>query len=275
MKNRIIIGSPIHQSPSILNEFLFSLTELNTENCVVHYIFFDDNEDLVSKNILNQFCSNRTDVTILQDQKSPPESYYKDENTHYWPTNQVWKVAAMKDKIIDYAKENQYDYLFLIDSDLVLHPDTLQQLIKSKKDIISNIFWTKWAANSRELPQVWMMDTYTFYKKDEKTILTGEEEIAKTEGFLNMLRQPGVYKVGGLGACTLISQKAMKSGVCFKEIPNISFWGEDRHFCIRAMAMGLELYVDTHYPAYHIYRQSDLIGLKNYKENNGLTARKE
>ncbi|HHT7236361.1 MULTISPECIES: glycosyltransferase family 2 protein [Bacillus cereus group] len=275
MKKRIIIGSPIHQSPSILNEFLFSLTELNTENFVVHYIFFDDNEDLSSKNILNQFYSNNTDVTILQDQNLPPESYYKDENTHYWPVNQVWKVAEMKDKIIDYAKANQYDYLFLIDSDLILHPNTLQQLIESKKDIISNIFWTKWAANSREMPQVWMTDVYTFYKKEGKTILTREEEIAKDEEFLNMLRQPGIYKVGGLGACTLISQKAIQSGVCFKEIPNVSFWGEDRHFCIRAMAIGLELYVDTHYPAYHIYRQSDLIGLKNYKENNGLTVRKE
>ena len=30
-------------------------------------------------------------------------------------------------------------------------------------------------------------------------------------------------------------------------------FGEDRHFCIRAAALGLSLYVDTHYPAYHIY----------------------
>ncbi|EKS8366043.1 MULTISPECIES: hypothetical protein [Bacillus] len=267
MKKNILIGSPIHQSPSILNEFLFSLTELNIENFVVHYIFFDDNEDPVSKNILNQFYSNHTDVTILQNPKSPSESYRKDEFTHYWSDNQVSKVAEMKDKIIDYAKVNQYDYLFLIDSDLILHPNTLQQLIKSEKDIIANLFWTKWSPNDRELPQVWMTDAYTFYKKKERTRLTSEEERTKNEEFLNMLRQPGVYKVGGLGACTLISQKAIQSGVCFKEIPNISFWGEDRHFCIRAMAMGLELYVDTHYPAYHIYRQSDLIGVKNYKEN--------
>ena len=242
---------------------------------MVHYIFFDDNEDLVSKNILNQFYSNHTDVTNLQNPNVPPESYRKDENTHYWPQNQVWKVAEMKDKIIDYAKVNQYDYLFLIDSDLVLHPNTLQQLIKSKKDIIANIFWTKWRENARELPQVWMTDTYIFYKKEEGKNLTNEEEIVKKEEFLSMLRIPGVYKIGGLGACTLISQKAIQSGVCFKEISNISFWGEDRHFCIRAMAMGLELYVDTHYPAYHIYRQSDLIGLENYKENNELTVRKE
>ena len=39
-------------------------------------------------------------------------------------------------------------------------------------------------------------------------------------------------------------------------------FGEDRHFCIRAAALGFTLYVDTHYPAYHIYRESDLHNAK-------------
>src|SRR5690606_16148011 len=54
--------------------------------------------------------------------------------------------------------------------------------------------------------------------------------------------------------------------VSFSEIKNLSFWGEDRHFCIRAAALGLSLYVDTNYPAYHIYRESDLEGVWKYKE---------
>ena len=53
---------------------------------------------------------------------------------------------------------------------------------------------------------------------------------------------------------TIKCNKALKLGVSFSIIDNISFWGEDRHFCIRAEALGLKLYVDTVYPAYHIYR---------------------
>jgi hypothetical protein len=63
----------------------------------------------------------------------------------------------------------------------------------------------------------------------------------------------------------LISRKALVAGVSFAEIKNLSFWGEDRHFCIRAAALGFSLYVDTHFPAYHIYRESELSGIASYK----------
>ena len=46
----------------------------------------------------------------------------------------------------------------------------------------------------------------------------------------------------------------------FSKIANVSFWGEDRHFCIRAHVLGFPLHVDTHLPAYHIYRSSDMEG---------------
>ncbi|RYD03050.1 hypothetical protein N752_21810 [Desulforamulus aquiferis] len=81
-----------------------------------------------------------------------------------------------------------------------------------------------------------------------------------------MLARPGTYKVGGLGACTLMSRNALAKGASFSEIYNLSFVGEDRHFCIRAVALGLELYADTHYEPYHIYRESELAGVEKYKE---------
>ncbi|RBN36101.1 glycosyl transferase, partial [Priestia megaterium] len=66
--------------------------------------------------------------------------------------------------------------------------------------------------------------------------------------------------------CTLISQKALQKGINFSKISNLTFWGEDRHFCIRAAALGLSLYVDTHYPAYHIYRDTDIKGGQEFLE---------
>lgn len=81
-----------------------------------------------------------------------------------------------------------------------------------------------------------------------------------------MLKLPGLYEVGGLGACTLISRYAMLAGVNFEPIKNLSFWGEDRHFCVRAAAIGIPLYVDTYVPAYHIYRESDLDGAERFNQ---------
>lgn len=251
----MLIGSPVHQKAPILQLFLTSLEYLNTEGVEVHYLFIDDNESEDAKRILLDFVGKKNTAYVLNSTNS--QKYICDENTHYWNESLVWKVAHFKNIIIQFALEKDFDYLFLIDSDIVLHPETLQKLIEGEKDIISNIFWTKWQPDFPELPQVWVFDQYGqyYYKRGEK--LTKEQIQERHQQFLEMLRKPGVYEVGGLGACTLISRKALQSGVNFSEIKNVSFWGEDRHFCIRAQALGFDLFVDTHYPAFHIYRESD------------------
>ncbi|MFD2703190.1 glycosyltransferase [Paenibacillus shunpengii] len=259
---KILVGSPVHQKPNILNHFLKSLLNLNKENIELHYLFVDDNESIDSMLILEQFSKLEKNVTIYKSESS--EHYDCNEETHIWNEQLIWKVANFKNMILRIAEDFEFDYLFLIDSDLVLHPDTLQQLLRVEKDIISNIFWTKWQPDFPELPQVWLFDQYQQYNFSRGEVITEKELIDRNKEFLSMLRNPGVYEVGGLGACTLISKNAIKKGVNFSEIKNISFWGEDRHFCIRAQALGMKLYVDTHYPAYHIYRECDLINVPEY-----------
>lgn len=256
MKKKVLIGSPIHQKPAILMHFLESLRRLDINEIDLHYVFVDDNDDEESKLLLEEFSRLENNVNILVSERT--DQYVRNEQTHFWSHDLIWKVAGYKDTIIEIAAENDCDYLFLIDSDLVLHPYTLQQLIKSDKDIVSNIFWTKWQPDFPELPQVWMFDEYSQYYKRRDEVITETERIRRHSQFINTLRKPGVYEVGGLGACTLISKRAIKAGVNFSEIKNLSFGGEDRHFCIRAQALGLNLYVDTHYPCFHIYREKDI-----------------
>lgn len=88
--------------------------------------------------------------------------------------------------------------------------------------------------------------------------VTAQQAHAEETMFLSKLRFPGVYKVGGLGACTLIKRVVLEKGVHFGDIYNLSFWGEDRSFCVRAVAYGFELFVDTHYPAFHIFREDEI-----------------
>ena len=265
MAAKVLIGSTIRQKPAILREFLKSLTELDRTNLTVDYMFVDDNELLESGDILRSFKANSSNVYLVGGDKSG--KYNCNEVHHEWNESLVWKVAAFKDRIIDYAKQKNYDYLFLVDSDLVLHPKTLIHLVSTDKDIISEIFWTKWNPDLPELPQVWVSDQYNlFYHNRGKKLLKQEIE-SRTRGFLYCLKIPGIYEVGGLGACTLISKKALQSGVCYKEIKNLTFWGEDRHFCIRAAALGFKLYVDTFFPALHIYRESELEKVAAYKKS--------
>ncbi|WP_448163016.1 CDP-glycerol glycerophosphotransferase family protein [Bacillus mobilis] len=266
MKKKILIGSPIKQKERILQEFLLSLQELEKDELEINYCFIDDNEEPNSSKLLEKFAGENEKVFLLKGKKLG--NYQRDENTHHWNENLIWEVAAYKNKIIDIMLKGSYDYLFLVDSDLVLQPQTLQHLVQLNRDIVAEIFWTKWAGDDLELPQVWLYDHYTLYEHHREEVLENKEIQRRTMEFLNMLKVPGVYEVGGLGACTLFSRYALEKGVDFSRIKNITMWGEDRHLCIRAAALGLKLHVDTHFPAYHIYRLSELDGVNFYKTDN-------
>lgn len=270
-KLRVLVGSPIHQKPAILKEFLKSLQQLQQTKIQLTFLFFDDNQDELSKQLLIQFANDNQNVTVLPSKYN--DEYLSDDNTHYWNEHLVWKVANMKDQIIQHALDEAYDYLFLVDSDILLYPQTIEHLISSEKDIISEIFWTKWQTEAHEQPQVWMSDEYTQWEQVRGEHLSDEEKNSRYYEFIQKMRTPGIHQVGGLGACTLISKKALNAGVNFKAISNLSFWGEDRHFCVRAAALGFPLYVDTHFPAYHIYRTNDLAGTEEFL-NRTATAPK-
>ncbi|WP_020616852.1 glycosyltransferase family 2 protein [Paenibacillus daejeonensis] len=253
---RVLIASPIRQTPDILERFLQSLKGLRTGNLELSYLFIDDNDDSKSQQILQQFI-HYSQQTMVQYAASAGE-YKRDENTHYWNEELVWKVATFKDSILNYARDMGFDYVFLIDSDLLLHPDTLLQLVSAEQPIVAEIFWTRWQPDAMPQPQVWMWDEYKQWEQMRGETLTDEQKNIRFLQFIAKLREPGLYEVGGLGACTLIRKDALHRGVSFRPLPNLLFWGEDRHFCIRAAALDLPLFVDTRHPAFHIYRETDL-----------------
>jgi len=258
---KVVIGSPVRQKEAILEQFLQSLDNLDYAGLTIEYVFVDDNE--TASSLLYDFAAKHTDTVIIRGDN--PVEYRCDEETHCWQENLIWKVAAYKDRIIEYALQTGAEYLFLVDSDLYVHPQTVKHLIELKKDIVSEVFWTKWAQQLAPLPQVWVGDQYRLFAMERGVTVSENEQAIKSQEFINMLQTPGVYKVGGLGACTLISRCALEKGVNFKEIYNLGFIGEDRHFCVRAVALGLKLYADTWYPPFHIYRESELWNLAKYK----------
>lgn len=261
-RTRVLLGSPVHQKLPVLRQFLDSLLRLRRDGFELDFYFIDDNNEEESSRLLQEFARDRNEVFLQA--SGFHDDYIRNDTTHFWNSALVWKVAGFKNLMIRRAEAFGYDYLFLIDSDLILHPDTLSHLIGTQKDIISEIFWTQWQPNTLHQPQVWMHDEYNQWDAvpGERP---GQEEINRRfHEFLNRLQQPGIYEVGGLGACTLISRRAIEAGVSYDPIKNISFWGEDRHFCIRAAALGIPLYVDTRYPALHLYRDSDLGKVDDY-----------
>ncbi|MGF7186917.1 hypothetical protein GGQ84_003055 [Desulfitispora alkaliphila] len=265
---KVLVASPVRRKPEILREFLFSLKKLEQVGISLNFLFVDNNEEAESSKLLKEFKDRNINTTIWEEQTD--DKYVCNEEFHQWHETLMWKVANFKDKIIEYVGQEDYDFLFLVDSDLILHPKTLVHLTSLQKNIVSEVYWTKWVPDAIELPQVWVRDDYILYEAQRNEQLNGIEMERRINNFLDMLRTPGTYKVGGLGACTLISKVAISKGVSFKEIYNISMGGEDRHFCIRAVALGLDLWADTHYPPLHIYRESELEKVYDFYKKNGI-----
>jgi GT2 family glycosyltransferase len=241
----------------IVKEFLLSLSQLLKDGYSVDYHFVTLNETAELNDLLRDFANhNEGRCTIVPS---------KDEAAQY----RTWIVmlSAVKDQMIMQARQREYDYLFLIDNDIILHPKTLEQLVRANKDIISNIFWTNY--RGEEEPQVWLSDVYNQFEIEICEKISPEEREKRRHAFFDTLKIPGTYEVGGLGGCTLISKKALAKQISFQPITNISFPGEDRHFCLRAAALDIPLFVDTHYPAYHVIREtgdSSLAALEEMKK---------
>lgn len=261
-KERVLVGSPVYQKPEILSLFLESLKNLSRHTVSIDYMFVDDNVDESSSQLLTEF--KREESAVINIPGKEQGAYLCDDESHHWNDNLMLKVANYKNSIINYAIENNYDYLFFVDSDLVLHPNLIEHLKNANKDIVSEIFWSQWHKDRPFEPNVWLFDEYDLVPKMLGEELSEKEMEIRQSRFLSRLRIPGLYEVGGLGACTLIRRDALVKGANFKPIRNLTIHGEDRFFCIRAAVLGIDLFVDTHYPAYHIYRNQDLEGVQDY-----------
>jgi glycosyltransferase involved in cell wall biosynthesis len=265
-KQKVLVGSPIYQKPEILSMFLASLKNLVSQSMTIDFMFVDDNVNEESSQILAAF--QRAGSVVRTVRGNAEGEYCCNEESHTWNGTLMLKVANYKNSIIQYALKNNYDFLFLVDSDLIVHPHLLEHLKILNKDIVAEIFWSRWHNDKPLEPNVWLFDEYDLVPKTLGEELTEKEKYIRQTKFLNQLKIPGVYEVGGLGACTLLSRNALLKQVNFTPINNLTIWGEDRFLCIRAAVLGVALFVDTHYPVYHIYREGDLSGAADYVKRN-------
>lgn len=264
---KILLGTPVRQKKEVLIEFLISLKELDILDIELDFLFIDDNIETKSSELLLDFKENNPNTILINSNYSKnTNDYAYSETTHHWSVESTNKVGQLKNKIIKHALDNNYDYLFFVDSDLILPSSLLKHLVNRNVDIVSEVFWTVWESDRKILPQVWMFDNYNFVYPVLSSKLSVDEIALKEKEFIDKMKKPNLYEVGGLGACTLISKNALQKGVSFELIKNISFIGEDRHFCIRASVLGLTLYADTCYPPLHLYRTYDLLKVPFYKK---------
>lgn len=242
---RILIGAPIRQHPFVLKSHLQTLRwQSLPPNVKTDYLFVDDNDIPESSVLL-------ADFSTLGAPPEPEPTYAKQEETTRWAESAFHRMAAMRQQLLDHALSEGYDHAFMVDSDLLLDPQTLRVLLSTSKPIVSAVYYTKWQPDSPPLPQVWLRHPY---------VLSGRG--VEQHEFLKSLHDKQLTRVYGLGGCTLISREALERGARYapllKGLPEGGMWrGEDRSFCIRAERAHIEMWADPWPSLFHAYRPSD------------------
>ena len=219
---RVLIAAPLRQDPKIFEEYQKGLDSLIIPDGVSVDRFFVVNncEEVVPYIRDAEYVVINTEDSMM----------YRD---HFWTKELISDMAVYRNMTIRKALEGGYDYLLSVDTDLVLEPHTLQYLLEADKDCVAELFWTNGWSNA------WMYD--------------------QAAGYDPKWSEPGLYKIGMSGALILISRKVLEAGVDYTPIPVLrkAVFGEDRHFCIRAVCAGFQIWGDSHCLPVHLYKAPD------------------
>lgn len=232
---KILLFSSLCKPKSILEVTLPSWIAQENDGFVYDLLLYNDNKEQNAIEYTNSFGQEHNKVTVINNWFENTSTYHK----HHWTQESVDRIIYIKNRALEITQEKEYDAIFLVDSDLVLNPNTLQHLVGLQKDFVFEIFWTVFTDQLFAKPNCWDVHSWDYYNA---------QSILK-------LKEPGTYQVGAGGACTLLSSRAIKKGVNFSKIKNMPYGGEDRHICTRSEVLGFPIYVDTHYPAFHIYNK--------------------
>ena len=226
---RILITAPLKREPKVFDEYQESLDGL-----IIPEGFSADRFFVV--NDCPEVIPHIRNAAFITHDSGPDEMQTAD---HVWTGGNLWKMGNLRNMTIQYMLRTGYDYWFSVDTDLILNRHTLEYLLATNKDIVSEIFWTDgpkglWC-------NAWMRDD------------------GEVDGMWDTWIEPGLYKIGGTGACMLVKRRVFEAGVGYAPIPNIreALRGEDRVFCVRAACAGFDIWMDTNVPAKHLFGETE------------------
>lgn len=256
-KVRVLVGAPVRKRADVLGACLQTIAAQEKPARVeFDYLFVDDypGPDDGSTVLADFVAAHGGRVGKNAETRSDD---FSDAHpiTHQWTESAMGRVGRIKNGILKACLDGGYDYLWLVDTDLLLDPTTFVSMLSTDKPIVSAVYWTRWNAspgyeNPHAGPQVWQAPVYQL----------GLPHYPEHE-FRSDLANRDLVRVGGLGACTLIRRDVIEKGIHFgkpPEFPSGGLWdGEDRHFCEWARRLHVDLYGDGWPDIFHVYHPTD------------------
>lgn len=229
---KVMIGAPIQRNRAwILPEYLSHLYNLDYPKDKIHLSFLingkrQDNTSCLIEEFRVKFEDVYDDIDIwyMNDEHMDDRVSQRDYG-HFANIRNTWLTMREDD-----------EYIFSVDSDVLIGRDCLLRLINHRKDIVSAL-----VCNGR----YGFFDFYNIlnlasYGKDENYY----EHVTKTDGLIS---------IDVTGACYLINRKVLDAGVCYG--PHSQ--GEDIYWCERAKEHGFSIFCDQDLPVEHIMEKEE------------------
>ena len=223
----ILISAPVRNRAWILPEYLERIENIKYgKQFISVYFLLNDSTD-ESGHILNEWKEKNKhlykSIEIQEMNFGNPRDWGEDRSLPCKNPRQKYTyntLAKLRTKILEHARYLNVDYILSIDTDVLVNPDILWNLLREKRNIIASLI-VNGITKDEEIK------AYNFLPLDRETPRT--------------LLPKKVFKVAVTGACYLISKKVFMN----EEIDYVGLSGtaEDKTFCKKAIAQGFDCFV--------------------------------
>ena len=240
---KVLVASPTYKGMKYCqNEFFKAIKSLTYP--LYDILIIENSEDNEYFNELKQ----QKGIILIKD--NSPEK------------NKMLRLISSRNKIIDYALENNYDYIFMMDFDVIPPENIIQELLKCNKDIVSGWYDNYFVINGKTklLPVVWMPITKQEFENMKKQVnfsssvkshLDLKSHMTKEQAESNKLLKVLFPSAG----CMLISKKVFRK--IRYNLLDTQNWGnvkttDDIYFITKAREQGFESYCYTKLKCEHL-----------------------
>lgn len=227
--DKVLLGAPVRDRAWILPRYIASIKRLDLTEIELSTLFIandctDNSEHLLREAGFDLFTSNglptRTAGSVRGDYSFA-------------------HLANLRNILVERFLQTDNDYLFSVDTDILVPPDGLQRLLNHRRPICSMLLCNEDGPRGQRAHNIMQRDDMGVYR--------------------HLLKwAPGtLIRVDLTGAVYLIHRSVLEAGVRYAAFPS----GEDIPFCLDAQRRGFTLWCDTSLTPVHAMAPGlDLIG---------------
>lgn len=253
---KIVISCPVSNRGKFLPYFLDNLYKLDYPKKLITFYFLINNSHDDTESILLNFKScyeseyNSINIDYYKKNKNVPlDCRVKDIRVKFTYRH----LAQLRNRILQYVSSSDADFLFSVDSDIMVKPDTLKKLLSHDKDIVSSLIWNGYIKN----PSNPYLYPNILIRKENNTFTHVSNWYVKNAP---VLTESKLIEIDATGAICLIS-KEVASNTQY----GFHSQGEDIFWSIDCKNKGYKLHCDL--SAYCEHLMSEEL-LEKYIEKN-------